>query len=98
MTIKKHLHLLSALLLTCCLAAGLTACGSDDLSAVGYACGVDNTLVDEKGPCARDVDCPCGTHCAYGLCQYDCRERSDCDDGWCDALGQCRDKNDRAAT
>ncbi|MBW2736299.1 MAG: hypothetical protein JRH20_28255, partial [Deltaproteobacteria bacterium] len=38
------------------------------------------------------------THCAYGLCQYDCRERSDCDDGWCDALGQCRDKNDRAAT
>lgn len=94
MTITTRLHLLPLLVFSSLLAA----CGGDDLSATGYACVADESLIAERAPCARDVDCPCGTHCSYGLCQYDCRVSGHCEGGWCDALGRCRDKSDRAAT
>lgn len=41
--------------------------------------------------CREDADCPCGSRCELGVCEYECIQDADCaEQGWaCDHEGQC---------
>lgn len=73
---------------------------SDDAAGkkASYLCQVDEALLAQQTACSRDVDCPCGAHCASGLCVHQCTKDADCSGGTqCDAFGRCRKEVDQAA-
>ena len=54
------------------------------------SCKVDETLLAQRTDCIDDDDCPCGSYCGSGICEYDCRAESDCTGGAsCDRFGRC---------
>ncbi|MCB9524089.1 MAG: hypothetical protein H6702_12080 [Myxococcales bacterium] len=53
-------------------------------------CTPDPDRVAAQERCADDLNCPCGTHCALGLCEADCLGDADCPNGLiCDDAGRC---------
>ena len=70
---------------------------SDSTPTDGYHCVRDAELLEERWDCNRDDQCPCGTHCEEGRCDYECTQDDDCD-GWCDFFGRCRAADDEAST
>ncbi len=57
----------------------------------GEGCVRDDTRLAARTECFRDEDCPCGAHCALGLCESSCRDDANCDDALvCDPFGRCR--------
>lgn len=63
----------------------------------GAGCARVDALLDSRVACRQDDQCPCGAYCARGVCAFDCRADRDCDGGWCDPTGHCRDAADHAA-
>lgn len=54
------------------------------------SCTVDETLLAQRVDCVDDDDCPCGSYCGSGICEYDCRAEGDCTSGEsCDRFGRC---------
>lgn len=79
------------------LIAVTTACGGGDNGLSPYTCERDEAAMASQVTCTVDFQCPCGTHCSFGLCSSACTVDSDCTDGErCDYLGRCRAADDRA--
>ncbi len=69
----------------------LGACGNpSETGRSSYRCEVDEALLEERTSCFSDEQCPCGSHCQAGLCDYACRTDADCEAARvCDAFGRC---------
>ncbi len=65
----------------------LVSCGGDSFEPL--RCERNNALIDERGPCVEDDDCPCGSGCELGQCRAACRSNSDCDGQRCSEFGRC---------
>ena len=59
-------------------------------------CTPDPILLAATTACHLDDQCPCGAHCALGLCAADCQMDSQCPSGdYCDSFGRCRFQSDQ---
>lgn len=64
--------------------------GGNDGTAGPAPCEVDLDLIAAEPGCAFDEQCPCGSHCAQGICVADCLTDDECEPGMlCNASGQC---------
>lgn len=63
-------------------------------SSLGIECTPDPVRLEETRSCLQDEDCPCGAHCALGLCTTECMSGDECASGRCDAFGRCRSDED----
>jgi hypothetical protein len=77
--------------------AASVACTSNKATPgpVASTCTPDPALIAQGRTCRSDDQCPCGAHCALGVCGADCSATDACPSGQrCDQFGRCRQPED----